>query len=122
MTQLVLFVSQRLHLPVGVDWFRRLEPAKLLNLKPGNFVWFKDGGFIECAQVTRLSERFDEAGRDGIQVFCSNRTRIWCPCLILDNQTSPFFMIIDREAAYEYYTSREETVVGETKLRLVGTG
>lgn len=122
MTQLVIFSGQRLARPIGVDWFRQLKPAKLLNLKPGNLVWYIDDGAIICAKVTRASKRLDELGQLGIQVFCSSRTKIWYPCLIRDKQPSIFYMITDREAAYEYYAHAEKNVVGDTKLRLVGTG
>jgi hypothetical protein len=124
MTQLQIFAGQRLPRPVGVDWFRQLKPAKLLNLKPGNLVWYISDDHIECAMVTEPSVRLDTHTKPrlhGIQVFCSSRTRIWAPCLILDKHPSIFYMITDREAAYEYYEGLKGTVE-EKPLKLVSSG
>ena len=124
MSQLKLFSGQRLARPVGVDWFRQLKQAKLLNLKPGNFVWYRVDEFIECAEVTRPSARLDlktEPKLNGVQVFCSSKTRIWYPCLILDKQPGIFYMITDREAAHDYYEKMNSTLK-DPMLRLVGTG
>lgn len=124
MSQLKLFSGQRLTRPVGVDWFRQLKPTKLLNLKPGNFVWYTADEFIECAEVTQPSVRLDlkdEPALHGVQVFCSSKTRIWYPCLILDNHPGIFYMITDREAAHDYYEKIDNTPK-DPMLRLVGTG
>ena len=124
MTQLKIFQGQRLPRPIGVSWFHQLKPAKLLNLKSGNLVWYINDGYIECAVVTEPSVRLDTHSKPrlhGIQVFCSSRTKIWAPCLILDKHPGIFFMINDREAAFEYYEALNGTVE-EVPLKLVSTG
>ncbi len=125
MTQLVIFQGQRLHRPIGVDWFRQLGEEKLLNLTVGTLIWYVDGKWVESVKVTQPSVRLDMLSAPslhGIQVFCSSRHRVWSPKLIRDGKQSRLYLISDREAAYEYYTRAEETVVGDQKLRLVGTG
>ncbi len=124
MSQLQLFRGQRLTRPIGVDWFRQLKSAKLLNLKPGNLVWYIIDEFIECAEVTQPSVRLDLKDKPelhGVQVFCSSKTWIWSPCLILDKQPGIFYMITDREAAHGYYEKINNTPK-DPMLRLVGTG
>ena len=125
MTQLLIFKGQRLERPIGVDWFRQLREEKLLNLTVGTLIWYVDGECIESVKVTQSSKRLDTLSPPslhGIQVFCSNRHKVWSPKLIRDGKPSGLYMISDREAAYEYYAHAEETVAGETKLRLVGAG
>jgi hypothetical protein len=122
MTQLEMFRGQRLALPVGVDWFRQLKPAKLLNLKPGTLVWYIDDAHIVCAEVTRSSERIDiiqKPAVHGIQVFCSSRTKSWSPYLARDKKPGMFHMITDREAAFEYYAG--DHTDNDPPLRLVST-
>ena len=124
MTQLTIFWGQRLPRPVGVDWFRQLKPAKLLNLKPDNLIWYIQDDSIVCARVTEPSVRLDTHNKPrlhGIQVFCSSRTKIWGPCIILDREPSGFYMITDREAAYEYYEGLNGTVE-EPPVKLVSSG
>jgi hypothetical protein len=122
MTQLAIFCGLRLARPVGVDWFRQLKHAKLMNLKPGNLVWYIVDGDIECAEVTQPSQAFHDRKQHGVQVFCSSKTRIWSPCLIMDKEPGIFHMITDREAAFEYYDkhSGNSDEGRDVKLHIVG--
>lgn len=122
MSQLKLFKGRRLARPVGVDWFRQLRGDKLLNLRVGNFIWFVQDEWIECAEITQPSAQLDimsDPAMRGIQVFWSSLHRIRTPDLLLDGQKSGLHMIIDREAAYEYYAIQAASDEASEGLKLV---